>query len=65
LTRKQDAHFRGPSSGSTNAIGWGNFSSTYIDPVDPTLVWTCQEYANSGVEREWCTAWAAFRFSGD
>ena len=50
-------------SGSTNAIGWGNYSSTCIDPSDPTLIWTCQEYANSTAEREWCTAWAAFRFN--
>jgi hypothetical protein len=56
-------YYRCPPSGNTNAIGWGNYSSTCVDPTDPNLLWTCQEYANSEVEREWCTAWAAFRFN--
>lgn len=60
---KGTTYFRGPPSGTTNAIGWGNYSSTCIDPLDPILIWTCQEYANSTVEREWCTAWTAFRFN--
>jgi hypothetical protein len=59
---KGTTYFRSPPSGSTNAVGWGNYSSTCIDPSDPTLIWTCQEYANSPSEREWCTAWAVFRF---
>lgn len=63
LAVKGTTYFRSPPSGSTNAIGWGNYSSTCIDPLDPTLIWTCQEYANSTVEREWCTAWTAFRFN--
>jgi hypothetical protein len=50
--------FRSPPTGNTNAIGWGNHSSTCLDP---TLIWTCQEYANSTVEREWCTASTAYR----
>jgi hypothetical protein len=58
---KGTSYYRGPASGNTNAIGWGNYSSTCIDPTDPMLIWTCQEYANSAVDREWCTAWAAFR----
>ncbi len=53
--------FRAPLSGKTNAISWGNYSSTCIDPTDPGLIWTCQEYANSDLEGQWCTAWAAFR----
>lgn len=55
-------YYRGPLSGNTNAIGWGNYSSTCVDPADPNLLWTTQEYANSEVDGEWCTAWAAFRF---
>jgi hypothetical protein len=62
LAVKGSTYFRSPPSGATNAIGWGNYSSTCIDPLDSTLIWTCQEYANSSVKREWCTAWAAFRF---
>ncbi len=56
-------YYRGPLSGNTNAIGWGNYSSTCVDPEDATLIWTCQEYANSDVEGEWCTAWASFRLN--
>ncbi|HEY7423649.1 MAG TPA: hypothetical protein VH682_05335, partial [Gemmataceae bacterium] len=62
LAVKGTTYYRSPPSGSTKAIGWGNYSSTCIDPSDPTLIWTCQEYAKSDVEREWGTAWAAFRF---
>jgi hypothetical protein len=63
LAVKGTTYLRSPPSGNTNAIGWGNYSSTCIDPLDPTLLWTCQEYANSTAEREWCTAWTAFRFN--
>ena len=62
LAVKGTTYFRAPPSGSTNAIGWGNYSSTCVDPLDPTLIWTCQEYANSEVEGQWGTAWASFRF---
>lgn len=62
LAMKGTTYFRSPPSGNTNAIGWGNYSSTCIDPLDPTLIWTCQEYANSSVEREWCMTWTAFRW---
>jgi hypothetical protein len=43
------------------AIGWGNYSTTCVDPSDPNRLWTCQEYANSTVDRQWCTAWVAFQ----
>jgi hypothetical protein len=33
--------------------------------LDSTLIWTCQEYANSPVEREWWTAWTAFRLGAN
>jgi hypothetical protein len=42
-------------------LAWGNYSTTCVDPSDQTLLWTCQEYANSAVDRQWCTAWVAFR----
>jgi hypothetical protein len=61
LAVKGTTYFRSPPSGNTNAIGWGNYSSTCLDPTDPTLIWTCQEYCNSTAEREWCTAWTCFR----
>jgi hypothetical protein len=56
-------YYRGPMSGSTNAIGWGNYSTTCMDPSDPSLFWTCQEYANSDIQGKWCTAWTAFRWT--
>ena len=56
-------YYRAPLSGGAKAIPWGNYSSTCVDPSDPNLLWTCQEYAHSKVEREWCTAWTAFRFN--
>jgi hypothetical protein len=42
-------------------IAWGNYSTTCVDPSNPNLLWTCQEYANSTVDRQWCTAWVAFQ----
>jgi hypothetical protein len=65
LAVKGTTHFRSPPSGTTGAIGWGNYSSTCLDPSDATLIWTLQEYAGSAVEREWRTAWAAFRLDAD
>lgn len=43
------------------AMNFSNYSTTCIDPSDPDLLWTFQGYANSNVDRQWCTAWAAFR----
>lgn len=40
---------------------FGNYSSTCIDPTNPGVFWTCQEFADSTVADQWCTAWAAFR----
>jgi hypothetical protein len=37
------------------------YSTTCVDPSNPRLLWTCQEYANSTVDRQWCTAWVAFQ----
>jgi hypothetical protein len=53
-------HYR-LSAPSRFGIGWGNYSTTCVDPSDPTLLWTCQEYANSALADQWCTAWVAFR----
>jgi hypothetical protein len=43
------------------AINFSNYSTTCIDPSAADLLWTYQGYANSTVDRQWCTAWAAFR----
>ncbi|MDV6033250.1 MAG: hypothetical protein F9B45_24820 [Phycisphaera sp. RhM] len=43
------------------AVNWSHYSATCIDPSDPDRLWTIQAYANSDVDRQWCTAWAAFR----
>jgi hypothetical protein len=61
LAVKGTTHFRSPPNPKLKTLGWDNYSSTCIDPLDSTLIWTCQEYANSTVESEWYTAWAAFR----
>jgi hypothetical protein len=45
------------------AVNWSHYSPTCIDPTDPHLFWTLQAYGNSTVDQEWCTGWAAFRFS--
>lgn len=42
-------------------LPWGNYSTTCIDPSDPTRLWTYQEYANSASDGQWATAWASFR----
>lgn len=51
------------SSKETRKYGlpWGNYNATCVDPADPTLFWTCQEYATSGVPSQWNTCWSAFR----
>lgn len=46
------------------AVNWSHYSATCRDPSDPLSIWTLQAYGNSEVDREWCTAWAAFRLSG-
>jgi hypothetical protein len=53
-------YYRSSAAGSS-AIAWGNYSSTCIDPSNPDLFWTCQEYANSTIDKQWCTAWVAFQ----
>ncbi len=47
-------------SGAT-AMNFSNYSTTCIDPSDRDVLWTYQGYANSTVDRQWCTAWAAFK----
>src|SRR5262249_4059895 len=44
-----------------NAIPWGNYNSTCIDPADPTVIWTYQEYAASTTPGQFSTCWTAFR----
>jgi hypothetical protein len=43
------------------ATNFSNYSTTCIDPSAGDLLWTYQGYANSAVDRQWCTAWAAFK----
>ena len=42
-------------------IGWGNYNSTCLDPSDPRVIWTYQEYATSGITNVYNTCWVAFR----
>lgn len=43
------------------AVNLSHYSTTCIDPSNPNLLWTCQAYGNSKIDRQWCTAWAAFQ----
>jgi hypothetical protein len=43
------------------AIPWGNYNSTCIDPGDPTIIWTYQEYGASSTPSQFSTCWTAFR----
>jgi hypothetical protein len=45
------------------AINLSHYSSTCIDPSNPDLLWTYQAYGNSTLDKQWCTAWAAFSLS--
>lgn len=47
------------------AIGWGNYNSTCVDPSDPTILWTYQEYAASATPGQFSTCWTAFRVGPD
>jgi len=51
-------HYAGASM-----VNLSHYSTTCIDPSNPDLLWTCQAYANSKIDRQWCTAWAAFKVS--
>ncbi len=45
------------------AVNLSHYSSTCIDPSNPALLWTYQAYAHSTVDKQCCTAWAAFSLS--
>ena len=47
----------------TAAMNFSNYSTTCIDPSDGSLLWTFQGFANSTVDRQWCTSWAGFKLS--
>ncbi len=46
---------------SKYGLAWGNYNTTCIDPSDPTIFWTYQEYATSNVPSQYSTCWAAFQ----
>jgi len=43
------------------AIPWGNYNSTCVDPVDPTILWSYQEYAAGETPSQFSTCWTAFK----
>ena len=61
VSMKGTTFFRAPSK---VAIPWGNYNSTCVDPSDPSLLWTSQEYAASETPGQFCTCWTAFRVGG-
>jgi hypothetical protein len=46
---------------SKYGLGWGNYNSTCVDPSDPKVLWTYQEYATSDVPSQYTTCWVAFK----
>jgi hypothetical protein len=42
-------------------LAWGNYNSTCVDPSDPNVLWTYQEYATSSTPSRWTTCWVAFK----
>ena len=46
---------------SKYGLAWGNYNTTCLDPTDPTIFWTYQEYAISNVPSQYTTCWAAFK----
>ena len=46
---------------SKYGLAWGNYNTTCVDPSDPTIFWTYQEYATSNVPSQYTTCWAAFK----
>jgi len=45
---------------SVNPVGWGTYSSTVVDPANPLVLWTFQEYSNSATACQWMTRWVSF-----
>jgi hypothetical protein len=43
-------------------LGWGNYNTTCVDPSDPTVFGTYQEYAASNAPSQYTNAWASFKF---
>jgi hypothetical protein len=51
-----------PRHGTRYGIAWGNYNSTCVDPSDPRILWTYQQYATSAVPGQYTTCWVAFRW---
>jgi len=61
LAAKGTATYASDRDNAKVGVGWGNYNSTCLDPADPTVIWTYQEYAASGVLNVWNTCWTAFK----
>jgi hypothetical protein len=46
--------------GADDPIGWGTYSTTVDDPVDPDVLWTFQQYGGSATNCRWSTRWVSF-----
>jgi hypothetical protein len=42
-------------------LAWENYNTTCIDPMDPRIFWTYQEYATSDAPSQYTTCWVAFK----
>lgn len=50
-----------PVTAGKSGISWGNYNSTCIDPADPNIFWTSQQYAIYKTPGRWSTCWTAFK----
>jgi hypothetical protein len=46
---------------SKYGLAWGNYNSTCVDPSEPTIFWTSQQYATGSAPSQWTTCWVAFK----
>ena len=49
------------SCNATDPVGWGDYSTTVRDALDPTALWSVEEYAASGTPCAWQTRLIEFR----
>jgi hypothetical protein len=50
-----------PKTAGPYGIPWGNYNSTCVDPADPLILWTSQQYAIYDIPGQWSTCWTAFK----
>jgi hypothetical protein len=63
LKAGEASHFRADSAGLNR---WGDYTATVVDPADPLVFWTIQQYAVSPAGQDrWGTWWGRISLSHD